>query len=628
MNEWCVNNGLIVLTLKDGTNYYPKASELFAQRKQENFDVQGESYTSPSKVLGIRFSGISANVQLRAEFETDNVHVCLYALKNGEEYLVPVMSGKFADYVIIDSVWYYLGGDYARISNIFSTVDCDLNAISYTDYIQIKRDLLESSINFVDNVDAQVEEIKEATNKFYTVGLKAKLFKYQDSGCHWMNFMVNHKCGCLLGDEMGLGKTLQIIALFGSQKSKKSDSHFLVLCPVSLLENWRREIHKFFPSLNVIINHGSKRTGDYHNLLPYDVVLMSYSNAQSDLGSLNMIDWDILVIDEAQAIKNPDAKRTLSIKKIRSKCNIAVTGTPFENHVTDIWSIMDFIIPGLLGRKSQFVSQFEDDINSATRLEKIITPLMIRRRVKDVADDLPPRVDIPIAIPMTEEEARLYESERTEVNMDDLKSMKLDKIQRLRMFCSHPMVYDKTLVNADPKAISHKYERMCEILEEIFESGEKAIVFTSFNDMINIIVKDISNRYGVYTNFINGSVSPKERQNIIDDFKEHKGAGVLALNPKAAGAGLNITAANHVIHYNLEWNPAVEDQASARAYRRGQKKTVFIHRLYYTGTIEEIINDKIQRKRDISETAIVGNIGDGYTQEDLVRALSISPYNS
>ena len=229
---------------------------------------------------------------------------------------------------------------------------------------------------------------------------------------------------------------------------------------------------------------------------------------------------------------------------------------------------------------------------------------------------------------MTEEEARLYESERTEVNMDDLKSMKLDKIQRLRMFCSHPMVYDKTLVNADPKAISHKYERMCEILEEIFESGEKAIVFTSFNDMINIIVKDISNRYGVYTNFINGSVSPKERQNIIDDFKEHKGAGVLALNPKAAGAGLNITAANHVIHYNLEWNPAVEDQASARAYRRGQKKTVFIHRLYYTGTIEEIINDKIQRKRDISETAIVGNIGDGYTQEDLVRALSISPYNS
>ena len=148
------------------------------------------------------------------------------------------------------------------------------------------------------------------------------------------------------------------------------------------------------------------------------------------------------------------------------------------------------------------------------------------------------------------------------------------------------------------------------------------------HDMINIIVKDISNRYGVYTNFINGSVSPKERQNIIDDFKEHKGAGVLALNPKAAGAGLNITAANHVIHYNLEWNPAVEDQASARAYRRGQKKTVFIHRLYYTGTIEEIINDKIQRKRDISETAIVGNIGDGYTQEDLVRALSISPYNS
>ena len=628
MKEWRIDNELIVLTLKDGTIYYPKASEFFAQRKQNVFEVNGVSYISPSKVLGIRFSGISATVLLKIEFETDNVRACLYAIKNGREYPVPIQSGKFADYVLIDSVWYYLGGDYSRISNIFSTFDCDLNAISYTDYIQIKRDLLESNINFVDNVDAQVEEIKEDTDKFYTVGLKAKLFKYQDSGCHWMNFMVNHKCGCLLGDEMGLGKTLQIIALFGSQKSKRSCSHFLVICPVSLLENWKREINKFFPSLNVLIHHGNRRTGDYHNLLPYDVIVMSYSNAQSDLGLLNMIDWDILVIDEAQAIKNPDAKRTLSIKSIKSKCNIAVTGTPFENHVTDIWSIIDFITPGLLGRKSQFINQFEDDIISATKLEKIITPLMIRRRVKDVADDLPPRVDIPVAIPMTEEEARLYESQRAEVDMDELKSMKLDKIQRLRMFCSHPMVYDKTLVNGDPKALSHKYERMCEILEEIFESGEKAIVFTSFNDMIDIIVRDILNRYGVYTNYINGSVSPAERQKIIDDFSEYKGAGVLALNPKAAGAGLNITAANHVIHYNLEWNPAVEDQASARAYRRGQEKTVFVHRLYYTGTIEEIINDKIQHKRDISETAIVGNIGDGYTQEDLVRALSISPYNS
>jgi SNF2 family DNA or RNA helicase len=628
MNEWRIENGLIVLTLSNGTIYLPKASELFAQRKQQNFDVNGASYSSPSTALGIRFSSISANVQLKAEFETDNVLICLYVIKNGNEYPVSVLSGKFADYIIIDSVWYYLGGDYQRISEILSKTDYNFHGISYTAYIQLKRDLLEASINFVDNVDAQVEEIKETTDKFYTEGLKAKLFKYQDSGCHWMNFMVNHKCGCLLGDEMGLGKTLQIIALFGSQKSKRSNSHFLVVCPVSLLENWKREINKFFPALTVMVHHGSRRTGDYHNLLPYDIVIISYSNAQSDLSLLNMIDWDILVIDEAQAIKNPDAKRTSAIKNIKSRCNIAVTGTPFENHVTDIWSLIDFIIPGLLGRKSQFVSMFEDDIESAIRLEKIITPLMIRRRVKDVADDLPPRVDIPVAIPMTEEEARLYESQRSEVNMDDLKSMRLDKIQRLRMFCSHPMVYDKTLANADPKAISHKYERMCEILEEIFDSGEKTIVFTSFNDMINIIVRDISNRYGIYTNYINGSVSPMERQKIIDIFSEHKGPSVLVLNPKAAGAGLNITAANHVIHYNLEWNPAIEDQASARAYRRGQVKTVFIHRLYYTGTIEEIINDKIQHKRDISETAIIGNIGEGYTQEDLVRALSISPYNS
>lgn len=194
------------------------------------------------------------------------------------------------------------------------------------------------------------------------------------------------------------------------------------------------------------------------------------------------------------------------------------------------------------------------------------------------------------------------------------------------MFCTHPIVYDSSLEGSDPIKLSNKYARLCELLEEIFSYKEKVIVFTSFSKMINLIVDDIKTRFGVYTNFIDGSVDSNNRQKIVDEFSAVSGPALLALNPIAAGTGLNITAANHVIHYNLEWNPSKEDQASARAYRTGQTKTVVVHRLFYVDTIEEIINDMIQRKREISDTTIVGHIGDADSKEQLVYALSKSPY--
>lgn len=408
-------------------------------------------------------------------------------------------------------------------------------------------------------------------------------------------------------------------------KINNPKAHFLVVCPISLIENWRREIEKFYPSLKVGIHHGSKRTGQYNKLLEYDIIITSYSNAQADLGMLNMIKWDIIVLDEAQNIKNPYSKRSKNIKLLNRETAIAVTGTPFENHMTDIWSIVNFILPTYLGTISKYEKEFIDDIESAYKLEKIITPIMIRRKVKDVAKDLPERVDIPQPIEMVEKEALLYESERKNSIVNEQTNISIEEIQNLRMFCTHPIVYDKELQNIDPITCSNKYLRLCEILQEIFENKEKAIIFTSFNKMIEIIVNDINERFSVYTNFINGSVSAKERQNIIDNFSNIEGPGILVLNPKAAGAGLNITCANHVIHYNLEWNPALEDQASARAYRRGQGKTVFVHRLYYANTIEEVINERIQKKRDISDIAIIGNQGTKKDKEDLIKALRISP---
>ena len=291
-----------------------------------------------------------------------------------------------------------------------------------------------------------------------------------------------------------------------------------------------------------------------------------------------------------------------------------------------MWSIFDFVIPKYLGNLNSFEATFDDSVRGAQEIEGIISPLIIRRRVADVAKDLPEKVEIPQIITMTDEEAQYYESQRKSLDSKEaLKVMTIDKIQGLRMFCTHPLVYNKNLSVKDPVLLSNKYERLVEILEEIFLLQEKAIIFTSFNSMIDIMVDDISKRFGVYTNFINGSTDVGNRQNIIDDFSKVNGPGVLVLNPRAAGVGLNITCANHVIHYNLEWNPAIEDQASARSYRRGQDKTVFVHRLFYADTIEEIINDRIERKREMSETAVVGTDGKNIEQEDILRALSISP---
>jgi SNF2 family DNA or RNA helicase len=225
---------------------------------------------------------------------------------------------------------------------------------------------------------------------------------------------------------------------------------------------------------------------------------------------------------------------------------------------------------------------------------------------------------------MTKDEAAYYiNSVRTVADDTSLDNHQLRVIQLLRLFCTHPFVYDKHL-HGDPILYSNKYSRLCELLSEIFSSNEKVIVFTSFSEMIQILVKDIRQRFGIYTDFIDGSVPESDRQTVIDNFSSHEGSALLALNPIAAGSGLNITAANHVIHYNLEWNPAKEDQASARAYRNGQEKTVFVHRLYYEGTIEEFIDEKICNKRTISSTAVIGTLGQN-TREDLRKVLSMSP---
>lgn len=610
MIEYMIN-GNIIIQKNNGKQKVLSALEIY--------DLQNELSS-----LGIRFSKLSLDAKINISFIDEKIYVRLHVSKKGIQYNVSLLYGNFNDYIIIDDVWHFVSFDKETIATIINKLGINVeDSLTFSQYLSLKSELRKVNIEYIDNVNDKVSEIKTfSPNEIINEEIKAKLFTYQNIGFNWLSFMYRNNCGAILADEMGLGKTLQVISVMAYLKRINKNIHFMVVCPLSLLENWKREIEKFAPSLSVVVHHGSNRTGSYLELMKRDVVITSYSNAQSDLGMINMIKWDLLVVDEAQNIKNPHANRTKYIKQIKSKCSIAVTGTPFENHIEDIWSIVDFVLPNYLGKLGPFKRNFADDIESAEKIEPLITPLMLRRRVKEVADDLPDRIDIPQPIIMHEAEASLYEGKRKNA-LESLNELKIEKIQKLRMFCTHPYVYDNYF-NDDPAKISSKYQRLCEIVEEIVFNEEKILIFTSFNKMNDLLVNDLYKRFGVPVLSITGSTDVYDRQKIIDEFTEYDGASILVLNPKAAGAGLNITAANHVIHYNLEWNPAIEDQASARAYRRGQDKNVFVYRLFYVGTIEEIINERISRKRDISEAAIIGNQGE-MNKEDLDRALRISP---
>lgn len=453
-------------------------------------------------------------------------------------------------------------------------------------------------------------------------GVEATLYPYQQQGWQWLRLVLGEGVGGLLCDEMGLGKTLQVIAAI-TDSPAGGIAPVLIVAPGSLLENWRREIARFSPGLRVLKHHGPLRTGTPAGLRGLDVVITSYGSVYRDNSILQMIRWALVVLDEAQNIKNPDAARTKAVKSLPRDAGLAVTGTPVENSLTDFWSIMDFACPGYLGDHASFAATYVDDPDGAARLEPLISPLMLRRRVAGVAKDLPARIDIPQALELSVQEAAVYDALRQQILADYGRAASLVALTKLRMFCTHPLLVDGA-VSGDAAGFS-KLRRLLDIIEEIVLSGEKALVFTSYTQMADLIATEVTGRFGVFARTLDGRLAIDDRQPLLDEFEAVNGAGVLILNPRAGGSGLNITAANHVIHYNPEWNPALEDQASARAYRRGQTRPVTVHRLFYAGTVEEVVDERLQRKRLLAETAVVGVAGDDGDLEDVMAALERSP---
>ena len=631
MGEIAIDEGCVLL-VRDGQSLALSADEIFTVVFEGADSLRGVAVSRDDFTFtGLEFREHAADptVILQAVPESSPSPVlCRLAAKGvGFETDVVRRAGRLLDYAHDGSLWMPLPVDTPDVAQEFlkQTGLHDFGPVSLSQYLDILK------------VQDPVLSIEDRTHEAFSAsefactltgeppqGFVGILYPYQAAGYRWLAYMRRNGLGCIIADEMGLGKTVQVLCLLLDAKVEERGPA-LVVAPATLLENWRREIQRFAPVLKVCLHRGPHRTGFPDELRQYDVILSSYDTAVADVSLLRNHTWDVLVIDEAQAIKNPSAKRTRRLKTLPRSCAVAMTGTPVENHLTDLWSITDFVVPSLLGRLADFERNHPDNLAGANSLEPILTPIILRRRVSEVAQDLPERIEIPQPLELDAESADVYEMLRQTASGGPAAS--LASLVKLRMFCTHPWLTDQFTQVASAADCSVKLQRLLEVMEEIISEGGKALIFTSYQNSVDLLTRELASQFGIPTASIDGRTPVEERQETVDRFAAHAQAAALILNPKAAGTGLNITAANHVVHFNLEWNPAVEDQATARAHRRGQTRAVTVHRFFYVNTVEDVINDRMERKRQLATAAVVGTDGEDADTQDILRALRVSPTN-
>lgn len=470
------------------------------------------------------------------------------------------------------------------------------------------------------------------SDTIHIAGLEAELFPYQAKGVHWMWDTVARTGGLILADEMGLGKTLQIIALLMIDPPTPR-TPALIVCPTSLIANWVREIARFAPTLEVAVHRGAHRAGVVSGLQTSQVLFTTYDTIVNDIAIFSSLEWSWVICDEAQAIKNPESNRRQAIATIPRKRAIPMTGTPVENSLVDLWSLTDFSIPGLLGSLSEFESNFPDSLDSGQQLKIFTDPIILKRRVADVASDLPERIDVDVPLEFDDQLIDHYREVREATMAKYPVAGALVATLQLQLVCAHPWLRNSEANEEDAAIVSTsgmplftpKMERAVDLLREAFANGRKVIVFSLFNRIGDLLKQACSHMPDTHWGAINGSTPQEDRQTIIDVFAVHEGPACLVLNPKAAGAGLNITAATVVIHFTPVWNPALEAQASARAHRRGQTEPVTVYRLFYLDTVEEVMIDRSAWKNDLANETVPVSTRDA---DDLKRALEIMPVKS
>jgi SNF2 family DNA or RNA helicase len=453
---------------------------------------------------------------------------------------------------------------------------------------------------------------------------------YQLRGLQWLAFLDRLGIGACLADDMGLGKTIQLLALLLHERQDAgSIGPTILFAPMSVVGNWEREIQRFAPSLRVLIFHGPERLGGdafVSAAARHDVVLTTYGLAGREFETLSRVAWHRIAMDEAQNIKNPTARQTIALRSMNSPRKIALTGTPIENHLSELWSIMDVLNPGLLGSARAFRSRFAlpvekmGDSTRAGQLRRLIRPFVLRRLKSDpaVACDLPEKMEMRVYCNLTPEQAALYERTVRDM-MDDIdqatgirrRGLILAALTKLKQICNHPAHFLKTKGPLDSR--SGKCERLVEMLEEVIEEGDCALVFTQYRKMGDLLEAHLRARLGLDVPFLHGGTPAKKRTRMVDDFQNPDGPHrVFLLSLKAGGFGLNLTRANHVFQYDRWWNPAVEQQAADRVHRIGQTRRVQVHKFVCIGTVEERIDRLLEEKAALADR-IVGSGDDWLT---------------
>lgn len=459
-------------------------------------------------------------------------------------------------------------------------------------------------------------------NREQPAALHGTLRPYQRIGYSWLLAMRELGLGACLADDMGLGKTIQFISyIVGLKESVELQGPCLLVSPTSVLENWKRELQQFAPSLKVWLHYGpdrltSKQLGTQWNDI--DIVMTSYTTAQRDEAMLASIPWEVVTLDEAQNIKNTASKQTQTIRKLHGKHRIALTGTPVENRLSELWSIMDFLNPDYLGTQEEFRVKFampiernQDEVITHT-LSRIIQPFILRRVKSDqrVIQDLPEKLEMKEFCSLTKEQIGLYEAtvEQMLRKADRAEGMErkgtiLAALTQLKQICNHPSHY---LRDHNPSVQrSGKMQRLIELLDNVIVRGERALIFTQYAQMAELLSETLTEHWGQEVLLITGNVPKKKRDLMISRFQEEDDAPKLfVLSLKTGGFGINLTRANHVIHYDRWWNPAVENQATDRAYRIGQQLNVQVHKLICSGTLEEKIDLMIENKRSLASQVV------------------------
>ncbi len=631
-----VNDRIVIIDLKSKKEL--SAKEIYTIV----FTSNKSNYSFSESISRLTFSKIPLRIKLTVNIESNLISFSTKLFNNRfDAILNDVETNEIlkTGYIINNASWFPVDSDdLSQLQSVFNLITKQSSLISQLNTLFKFRscDIIEFAWT-----DAEYKSLVYNTVDFgIPISFTKQLYDYQKSGLKWLQNCCIRNTGTLLGDDMGLGKTAQIISLVSWLIENNLCQNILIVVPSTLLENWRREFVFFAPSIDVHIHHGNIRTGSIKEIMSKKVIVTSYSMIINDQYLFNKIEWELIIADEASLLKNPDSERRIALSKLNRRIFIAMTGTPIENSLLDLWSLVDLISPGYFGTKEDFSNRYirksiertlaESDL---AEIKNQLNYLLIRRKKEDVLDSLPPRIDIHQALEMSVLEAEEYENRRqlvnAQVNNNSFNSI-FPLIQDLRQFTTHPLINKMNIEDlikidfSEHIKSSNKLARLFELLNEISKTGEKVLIFTEYIKMIDLLSDLIRKKYSCNVYNIDGRIETVNRQIAIDEFSNSIGFSVLVLNPKTAGMGLNITAANHVIHFTRQWNPALEEQASARAYRNKQTKPVNIYYLYYINSIEEFIDLRLRQKSNLSSEIISVNLQE-LSSDDLQNILNMTP---